>query len=300
MGELEYMRLFITIVESGSITKAAEQLDMAKSVVSKRLSELEENLKCKLINRTTRTSSLTDAGEFYLQRAHQILSDVTQLNEAVVLEQTSVKGILRISAPLVFGLEHLAPAFDLFYKKYPDIQLDIDFSDTKIDLVKEGYDLAFRIGILEDSSLRFKRIAPVSFKICATKKYLDQHGYPETIEEFKQHHLVKYSLVKRAGYTVHDKDDREYTLKGKINIYANNGTFLKMMVLNHHGISAFPTFNVWQEIKDKKLIEIMPNYKIKRTHAYIVYPNSRYLPHKNRVFIDFIQQYFSGTPYWES
>jgi DNA-binding transcriptional LysR family regulator len=167
MGQLEDMHIFLRVVETGSITKAAEQMNIAKSAVSKRLALLEHKLGIKLINRTTRMSSITEAGQHYYQRSKLILDEVDELNSQTSSSKRALEGTLNIAVPLSFGLSHLAPALDLFLKEHADLKLKINFSDQRIDIIEQGVDLAFRIGQLDNSSMQARKIAPIKHVLCA-------------------------------------------------------------------------------------------------------------------------------------
>ncbi|GGI75651.1 LysR family transcriptional regulator [Shewanella hanedai] len=299
MGQLENMQIFIKVVETGGITKAAEQLNLAKSAVSKRLSEIEQQLSVKLINRTTRKSSLTEAGNIYYQKCKLLLEEVDELNCQLSSVQQSLKGTLKLTVPLSFGVMHLVNAFELFAQQHPNLQMDIDFSDRNVDLVEEGFDLAIRIGHLTDSSMRARAFAPISHLICASPSYLEQHGKPETPEQLKSHKLLKYSRLPLAGIELIDKQQQRISVPMESHCTANNGDFLKAMAVSGHGISFLPRFIVWQELANGSLETIMPDYKIPPMKAYVVYPQNRYLPKKVRMLIDFLSQHFGDIPYWE-
>ena len=187
MGQLENMTAFVRIVEAGSISRASEQLGTVKSAVSRRLVELEQELGVQLIQRTTRTSSLTEAGRNYYQRAVQILADVSELNNSSSNKTLELEGQLRIAVPTSFGLLHLAPAINEFAELHPKLIIHLDFSDRKVDLVEEGFDLAIRIAALKDSSLIARRLAPVKIVMCASPDYLKRFGAPKTPGDLKHH-----------------------------------------------------------------------------------------------------------------
>jgi DNA-binding transcriptional LysR family regulator len=299
MGQLENMQIFIKVVETGGITKAAEQLNLAKSAVSKRLSEIEQQLRVKLINRTTRKSSLTEAGNTYYQKCKLILEEVEELNCKVSSVQQSLKGTLRLTVPLSFGVMHLVNAFEQFAKQHPELQMDIDFSDRNVDLIEEGFDLAIRIGHLTDSNMHARAIAPISHLICASPDYLVEHGTPETPEQLKSHKLLRYSRLPLAGIELIDIHDKKFTVPMESHCIANNGDFLKAMTVSGHGMTFLPRFIVWQELANGTLKTVMPNYRIPQMKAYAVYPQNRYLPKKIRMLIDFLSQHFGDIPYWE-
>ena len=254
MGQLEDMFIFLRVVEAGSITKAAEQLNIAKSAVSKRLASLEHKLGIKLINRTTRMSSITEAGQQYYQRSKLILDDVEELNSQTSSSKRALTGTLNIAVPLSFGLSHLAPALDLFIQQHTDLKLNINFSDQKIDIVEQGVDLAFRIGELDNSSLQARKIAPIKHVLCASPKYLREHGEPKTPDNLKQHKVLKYGGTDQGGFNFLTKEGKKQVIYIEPHFIANNGDFLKSLAESHHGISYLPTFIVWQSLATKTLV----------------------------------------------
>ena len=229
MGQLENMRVFIRVVEAGGIGLAAKQLNIAKSVVSRRLAELETRLGVTLLNRTTRATSITEAGSVYYTHALRIVGDVTELYKMTSDPQTSLKGTLRLAAPLSFGLTHLTPALDTFTKEHPELTLYVDFSDQHIDLIEGGYDLAFRIGNLESSTLKARRLSPINIIMCASPDYLDKWGTPEKPDDLKHHQLLQYTLGSMNSWKLVDKKNQETVIAIEAKILANNGDFLREM-----------------------------------------------------------------------
>ncbi|MCK6264667.1 LysR family transcriptional regulator [Vibrio sp. ZSDE26] len=299
MGQLESIHIFIKVVETGSITKASEQLGLAKSAISKRLSELEQQLGVKLINRTTRKSSITEAGQLYFQKSKLIYEELDELNCEIASVQKNLVGTLKIAVPLSFGIEHLVPALDEFSKQHSELKLDVDFSDRRVDLVQDGFDLALRIGHLADSTLKAKAITLVSHVLCASPTYLKEFGTPKTPDDLKTHKFLRYSQSSLSGLQLESKGQQKYTVATDAVHSANNGEFLKAMALSGHGYTHLPKFIVWKELQSGALQPILEPYTPAPQHAYIVYPETRYLPKKSRVFIDFLTDYFGDTPYWE-
>ena len=299
MGQLENMQVFIRVVEAGGIGVAAEQMGLAKSAVSRRLADLESKLGITLINRTTRTSSLTEAGNLYYKRALHILDDVAELNVMTSDPKASLKGTLRLAVPLSFGLAHLTPALDSFAEKYPDLTLHVDFSDTHIDLVEGGYDLAFRIGKLKDSSLKARRIAPIRLIVCASPSYLEQWGTPKIPQELKQHKLLRYTLNTEKNWKFLDRHGKDITLQTDAKIQANNGDFLCKMAIAGHGILLSPTFITWEAVAKGQLVPILEHYTVRPSTAYAVYPQTRYLSQRARYLIDHLLETFGDNPYWD-
>ncbi len=299
MGQLESMQVFARVVEAGSITKAAEQLNLAKSAVSKRLRELEGRLGLKLINRTTRKSSLTEAGTLYYQRVKLILEEVEVLDSQMLTKTQALEGSLKLAIPMSFGLSHLAPAIDLFVKQHPGLKIKVDFSDRKVNIIEEGVDLAFRIGHLEDSSMQAREIAPIKHVLCASPEYINQHGKPESPEQLKHHKILKYGSSPLAGIRLKDNENREHSIHVEPYVIANNGAFLKTMAISGHGIVVLPTFIVWDALASNTLVPVLEGYSVPTMHAYAVYPPTRHLPLKVRSLIDFLIDRFGDTPYWD-
>lgn len=305
MGQLEDMTVFIRVVEAGSVTRAAEQLNMAKSAISKRLSELENRLGIKLITRTTRQSKITEAGQAYYQGCKLIIDEVEEMNCHVSSQVRSLQGTLKIAAPLSFGIHHLTPALDIFMQQHPELTLEVDFSDKQIDIVEQGVDLAFRITqpyrpIVDDSRLQARNIVPIKHILCASPGYLAQHGTPHTIADLKIHQFLKYQHTNNSGLILTDKHGKQHKLQLEAHFTANNGEVLKSLAESDHGIADLPTFITWQAIKNKTLVPIMPDYQLVELQAYALYPENRYLPLKVRHLIDFLIERFSHHPYWDA
>jgi len=299
MGQLEDMNIFIRIVEAGGISRAADQLGLAKSAVSRRLVDLETRLGVRLLNRTTRTSSLTEIGRSYYERAIKVVDDVAELNAITTDANTSLEGTIHLAAPLSFGLSHLSPAIDVFVKKHPELTINIDFSDRQVDLVEEGLDLAFRIGDLKDSSLIARKISPITIMLCASPEYLEKQGTPKTPDDLKNHRLLHYNLTGSNTWKLTDKKGKQYNVCISAKMTANNGDFLKDMAIAGHGIISSPTFISWKAVATGDLVPILTDYKLQQLNAYAVYPQTRYLSQRTRLLIDFLAERFSDNPYWD-
>jgi len=299
MSQLEDMQSFVRVVEAGSISKAAEQLGIAKSGVSRRLVELEARLGVRLLNRTTRRSSLTEAGESYYRGAVKLLADVAELDAATADTEALLKGTLRLAVPLSFGLGHLAPAIDEFIRAHPGLTINVDFSDRQIDLVGQGVDLAIRIADLRDSSLQARRICPVRILLCASHAYLQEHGVPTVPEDLKHHRVLHYDLGGGPVLKLQDGQGAEHAVQIRPAMVANNGDFLRDMAMAGHGIILTPSFIAWQAIAAGELVSIMPDFCPQQRSAYAVYPQTRYLSRRARMFIDFLVERFGENPYWD-
>jgi DNA-binding transcriptional LysR family regulator len=299
MGQLEDMNVFVRIVDAGGIGKAADQLGMAKSGISRRLVALESRLGVPLINRTTRSSSLTPVGREYYERAVKLIGDVAELDSLAEEENVSLEGALRLAVPLSFGLSHLSTAIDIFARQHPGLTINVDFSDRHVDLVEQGADLAIRITDLKDSSLQARRICPIRTLLCASPAYLKKHGTPQTPDELKGHKMLGYSLASGQTIKLLDKKGGEQLVHPTVRMTANNGDFLRDMALAGHGIAMLPTFIVWQSLASRDLVPVLESHTPSHLNAWAVYPQTRYLSQRVRQFIDFLSERFGERPYWD-
>jgi DNA-binding transcriptional LysR family regulator len=299
MDQISEMQAFVRVVEAGSISKAADHLGMAKSGVSRRLAELESRLGVRLINRTTRRSSLTEAGRSFYEGAVKLLVDISELNAATADTNCLLEGSLRLAAPLSFGLCHLSPAIDEFLRQHPDLTINVDFSDRHVDLVEKGVDLAIRIADLGDSTLQARRICPIRILLCASPAYLERHGTPVEPDDLKNHRILQYDIG--TGYTprLEDREGRTHVIPVRSHMVANNGDFLRDMAIAGHGITFSPSFIAWEAVAAGDLVPIMTEYYPRQLSAYAVYPQTRYVSRRTRVFIDFLVERFGENPYWD-
>ena len=299
MGQLEDMQVFIRVVEAGGIGRAADQLNVAKSAVSRRLSELEKRLGVRLMNRTTRKSSLTEAGESYYQQTLKVVDQVDEINSDLQGAECALAGTIRLAVPLSFGLLHLSAVIDQFVKEHPQVSIHIDFSDRHVDLVEEGFDLALRIATLKDSSNQARRVCPSHHVIVASPQYLREKGMPQTPNDLEQHPFVKYSGSGDDFLELTNTKGKHYRLQLSSGILTNNGDFMLQMACSGHGIAVLPTFIASESLATGALVEVLPDYTLPSLDAWLVYPRNRYLSRRIRLLIDFIAEYFGGQPYWD-
>ena len=299
MGQLEDMAMFVRVVEAGSITKAAEQLNIAKSAVSRRLKELETRLGSQLISRTTRQSNLTQAGEQYYQKVHHILSEVDALNEETSGTPTRIEGTLKMTAPLSFSLMHLNDVIDEYANQHPELKFELDFSDRHTDLIEEGFELAIRIRELQDSSYQAKRLALIRYALCASPEYLERMGTPKTFDDLSEHEFLQYGMSKSSAIELIDEQGKKHQVAVNGKIKANNGDFLREMAVKGHGIAFLPTFITYQALISGELVPILQQYQLPTLNAYAVYPKNRFLSQRCRYLIDFIAERFGDNPYWD-
>ncbi len=300
MSKYEEMETFVRVVEAGSITKAASQLKIAKSAVSRRLKELEARLGVQLMTRTTRKLTLTDTGETLYKRFVVVLADWEEGETAASDAQAALAGSIRIAAPLSFGVSHLGPAIIDFMREHPLVDFDIDFSDRKIDLIAEGMDLAIRIGDLPDSSLIARKIAALSTAAAASSAYLKEHGTPQSPDDLKTHKELRYGYRTNASWSYKTPDGVEGKVEMSPRLRATNGEFLRDAAVAGEGVLIEPRFIIYENFRDGSLIEILPGYKWQDITAYAVYPPTRHLSVRVRAFVNFLIERYKGTPYWEA
>ncbi len=299
MNPFEEMQTFVRIVDAGSITKAAEQMDTVKSAVSRRLAELEKRLGVTLLTRTTRSQALTESGKVYYEQSMRIMDDLAEIEAGIKNEHCALAGKIKIAAPLSFGLRHLAPALRQFNLQHPHIHFDVDFNDRKIDLIEEGFDIAIRIANLSDSTLIVRKITSIKPVICASPSYIEKHGEPATPHDLIHGHVrLRYNLIPEAWSFI-DENGSDLSLKFETAISANNGDYLCDEAIAGRGILNSPDFICYQAIRSGELVPILRDYvKDRRLNAYAVYPQTRHLSKRVRRLVDFLADYFGDVPYW--
>ncbi len=298
MNQIEEIKNFVRIVEAGSITRAADQISTVKSAVSRRLSELEKRLGVTLLTRTTRKQTLTDTGINYYQQSLRILDDLSELESSVKGEHCALKGRIKIAAPLSFGLKHLSPALTKFNEIHPDIILDIDFNDRKIDLVEHGFDLGFRIAQLDDSSYIARKITSIRALLVASPDYLKKYGVPESPQELLKGHVkLQYHNTPDAWPFI--VDNKEFMIKLPSVLQSNNGDYLHQACLQGKGLNFSPDFICYKHVKLGQLVSVLPDYiNQEEIGAYAIYPQTRHLSRRVRSLVDYLGEYFGDIPYW--
>ncbi|NOR62538.1 MAG: LysR family transcriptional regulator [Rhodobacteraceae bacterium] len=300
MGQMEDMETFVRIVEAGSISRAATQMGVVKSAVSRRLNDLETRLGVQLLARTTRTSSLTEAGQRYFSRAQNLLIEMAEINAEAAQTSTSLTGTIKLSAPLSFGLSHLSPIISDFAKSHPELSIHMDFNDRQVDLVDEGYDLAIRIANLKDSSLKARKLIDISLVLCASPDYVHRHGAPLTPADLKQHDILHYANTGPDSWQFTTPKGGKTSLTLPAKMRSNNGDFLCQAAIDGHGIILSPSFIVWEALRQKKLVPLMCNYRPAPITAYAVYPATRHLPARFRLLIDTVVAQLKAQPHWRA
>ncbi len=299
MDRFDALQTFIRVVDAGSFSLAAERMNTAKSAVSRRVADLEAHLGVRLLNRTTRSLSLTESGRTLYQRALRLVADLEEVEATLSTQATALKGSLRIAAPLSFGLLHLGPAINDFAARHPEVRLFIDFNDRIVDLVEEGFDLAVRIARLADSSLIARKLTPIREVVCASPGYLQRHGTPSTPRELEGHVCLRYTNIPDSPWQYRAPDGSRGAVKLDAWLEANNGDYLRDAAIAGFGVIRQPTFIVYQAIEAGDLVPLLVDYAWSDINAYAFYPSARHLSRRVRAFVEFLQSRFGDEPYWD-
>ncbi|AXK81157.1 LysR family transcriptional regulator [Pseudolabrys taiwanensis] len=300
MDRLAALEAFVKVAETQSFSEAARRLRASKSVVSRQIAALEAELGARLFQRTTRSMTLTEAGRGYFERASRILADLEDANLSVTQLQATPRGQLRVNAPMSFGLLHLAPALPDFLARYPEVDVALTMNDRFVDLIDEGFDLAVRVGKLEDSSLVARKLAPVRRTVCASPDYLKARGIPQTPDDLTHHDCLCYSNLSMAHewrFVTEKGEPWPVEVKGRLNV--NNGDALKIAALRGLGFVNLPSFIVGSELQAGTLVTVLDTYIPQDAILSAVYPHSRHLSPKVRAFVDFLAERYGPRPYWD-
>ncbi len=300
MKSLTDIAVFVQVVESGSFTAAAERLDISKSVVSKYVTRLEDYLGARLLNRTTRRLSLTEVGRVFYDRSRKGLADIEDAQLEVSRLQAEPRGTLRINVPMSFGILHVAPALPEFQRQYPDLTVDMNLDDRKVDVIEEGFDVSVRISELPDSSLVARRIAPCRHAVVASPSYLEQHGTPRSPEDLHDHNIITYRYHQSANiWHFQSKDTKSISVDVSGSLIMNNSLAIRESIREGIGITRTPTFVVGKDVQEGKLVKVLTGYETLEVQIFLVYPQRLHLAPKVRAFIDFMAERISETPYWD-
>lgn len=300
MGKLSDIEVFVQVVDSGSFTAAAERLELSKSVISKYVTRLEEQLGARLLNRTTRRLGLTEAGRILYQRSQRGLEEIAAAEMEVSQLQQEPRGRLRINVPMSFGILHIAPLLKDFRDKYPEVSVDMHLEDRQIDLVEEGYDLAVRIAELPDSSLVARRLGPCRHILCASPAYLEENGTPRTPDDLTSHSILTYGYHDTPReWRLLSPDNRYVSVTVNSALHMNNSLALREAILNDAGIVLIPTFVVGPDIQAGHLQAVLSNYRTQEFSIYAVYPQRRFLMPRVQAFVEFIRERIGDKPGWD-
>jgi DNA-binding transcriptional LysR family regulator len=302
MSVFDDMTVFVRAVEVGSFSGAAQQLGIAKSIVSRRILSLESRLGTSMFHRSTRRLSLTETGLAYYERARRILADLAEAEDLASQLQGELKGRLKVAAPMSFGYRHLSPVVTDFLRAHPQVDIELDLNDRRVDLISDGFDIAVRIGSLPDSSIISRTLAPCRHVVCASPAYIASHGRPQIPAELvsESHICLAYNNRPRAEQWRFLIDDvwTDVPVKAR-HIHSNNGDILCEAAVAGLGIIVLPTFIVSDAVARGALEVLLAGYEVASPSILAVWPPSRHVSGKVRAFVDLLAKRFGKTPYWD-
>ena len=299
MEDLERMAIFARVVEAKSFSEASRQLRLSKSMVSKAVTQLEKSVGARLLNRTTRAMSLTEAGTVFYEHCARIVEELEQAKLAVGQFHSEPRGLLRISASVAFGTLHIAPALPEFLAKHPEVRIDMVIGDRIVDLADEGFDLAVRIAKEPAPNLVARKLAAVNRKICATPGYFERHGVPRTPADLEHHNCLTYTYFNPQDPWRLRGPGGDISVNASGNLRLNDDEALSAAVLGGLGIALLPTFIAGRDLQAGRLQAVLSDYVPLERHIWAVYLPNRHLPAKVRAFIDFLLARIGPQPYWD-
>lgn len=299
MDKLDAMNAFVKVVALGSYAEAGRALGLTRSAVSKAVMELEQLLGARLLDRTTRRVSATEAGLAYYESCVDIVARVEETEMQVSRLHDEPKGVLKLNAPVSFGVLHLGPLMAAFMGEYPDLKIELTLNDRFIDPIEEGADVTIRIGILADSSLIARRIAPARRVLVAAPEYLSRHGAPTTPDDLVKHRCLNYGHTTTLQRWQLMRDGEVQSVSINSVLCSNNGDVLRTAAVSGQGISQLPTFLVGPDIKARRLKIVLPDYPPTELGVFALYAPNRYLAAKTRMLIDFLASRFGERPAWD-
>ncbi len=298
LPDFEAWAIFAKVAEHGSFSGAANELALSKATVSKAVSRLEARLRTSLFHRTSRKLSLTESGRTALERAARILAEGQALEQEIAEGAAVPRGLVRLSAPMSFGIQHLGPALAAFLRAYPEVSVDLDLSDARTDIVAQGLDVALRIGQLDDSSLRARRLCAVRRLLVAAPSYLKAHGAPADPQELESRDVVVFShLAAPNALVLHHPHRGEFTARISGSLAVNNADVVMPLLADGLVLALMPEFLVWREVKEGRLVEVLPDWSSELLALHVVTPPGNLRPARVTALIDFMAKHFVKAPW---
>jgi len=299
INKLNSIEVFLKVSKFQSFTEAANQLGLSKAMVSKHITSLENTLGVRLLNRTTRRISLTEAGMAYRVRIREIMNDMAETEQSISQLSSEPRGTLRVMAPTSFGSFHLARAIADYRKIYTKVGVEAVLTEREPDIIEDGLDIVIRVGVLEDSSLVARKIADARMVVCASAEYLQEFGIPSNPEVLLDHNCLIYSGRPTMGewrFTVNGKAKK---LRVKGDVRSNVGDALRIAAIQGCGLVQLPTYMVGLDIKSGRLKMVLEQYEPPARPIHAIYPHRRHLSAKVRTFVEFLYERYQPEPYWE-
>jgi DNA-binding transcriptional LysR family regulator len=293
------MRVFAAVVEAESFAGAADKLDLSRGMATRYVAQLEKHLGVRLLNRTTRTLSLTAAGSDYYQRAVQILAMVDEAETSAARESAVPRGTLRVTAATVLCTRHLYRAVADYVQRYPSVEVEVIANERFVDLVEEGFDLAVRVSSEIAPGLVARRLAPARMAACAAPAYLKKRSPPKSPEDLAGHNCLFYSYASYRNDWRFRRDGVERTVRVSGNLRSNNSEVLLNAAVEGLGVIYEPTFLAYEALRQRWLVRVLPDWEPDEFSMFAVYPSRKFVSPKVRSFVDFLVERFGLEPYWD-
>lgn len=297
MDKFQAMQAFTAVVDAGSFVGAADALGQSKAAVSRQVAELEAWLAVRLLHRTTRKLSLTGEGEVFYARCRELLGGLAEAEAEVSVHSGQAVGLLKVSAPVSFGVAYLAPVWAGFMAAHPNVTLDVTLTDRMVDLVEEGFDVAVRVARLPSSSLVSRRLSATRMVLCASPQYLQAHGTPQHPHDLAQHQLLAYTLLATRETWTFEGAEGPVAVRVVPRMQSNSGDTCRAVALGHQGIILQPTFLIADDLRTGRLVELLPDYRLPELGIYAVYPTRQHVLPKVRLLIEHLAHAFEH-PAW--
>jgi DNA-binding transcriptional LysR family regulator len=298
MDRLHAIRVFAQVVELSSFVRAAERLGLSTTAVSRQVAELEKHLQSRLLQRTTRRISLTEAGRTFHERCVQILAELDEAEREAAHEAAEPRGTIRLTASVNFGTLRVTPAIASFMARHPQVRFDVSLSDRIVDIIEEGFDLAIRIGTPGAGNVVARKLGEMRLVACASPDYISRHGAPASPEDLARHNCLTYEYALRDAWTFRDAAGRERAVRVSGRLNSNNGDLNAVAAARGVGIALEPDFIVGAQLRDGNLVPVLEEFEAPVSPIYAVFPSRRFLPAKIRAFVDFLIEQFSGMKGW--
>ena len=298
---LDDIRIFVEVVKAGSFTGAAQTLSLSRSLISKKLTALEGSLGIRLLNRTTRRLSLTEAGEHFYHNCRSGLLAIDEAVDQIHSMSAEPRGKLYVNLPVSFGVTHIAPLIPEFLEKYPLIDIDLHFEDRRVDVIAPGFDVSIRVAEIEDSTLVARKLGVSKLLVVASPEYLKRYGAPSTPQQLVDGHQIASFRLQESSlqWEFENSHGESEMVKLAAKISTDNSLALREIVLGGAGIARIPTFLVGPDVKEGKLVSLFPDLQVPVRPIYALYPRREYLPSKTKVFLDFMAEKISDPPWWD-